>query len=278
MILLLGGASETSVLAEGIAEAGFSVLVSTATDIELHVGNHPRISRRSGPLDVQQMVDLVQRIGIRAFVDATHPYAVCASATAREASRLSNVPCFVFLRPPALRRDGRLHFARDHEEAARAACAPGKPVLLTIGTKNLLPYVREGKRTGCRIVARVLSTAESEETCRRAGLNEDSIIRGRGPFSVDENRTTIRRYGIGVLVTKDSGEVGGTPEKTEAARLEGCEAIVVERPPTPSANSHHKPGQLIAALVQSVPSRTLSKSGRDCSPNGFQCHPDRLTC
>ena len=248
MILLLGGTSETSMLAEGIAEAGFSVLVSTATDMDLDVGSHPQISRRSGALDVQQMAELIRKGEISGIVDATHPYAANASQTALEASRLCDIPCFAFIRPPSIRSDAHVSFAPNHEEAARAACEFRKSVLLTIGTRNLLPYVLEGKRTGCRIVARVLPAEASLEACRRAGLADDSIICERGPFSVDENRAAIRRHGIGALVTKDSGEAGGAPEKVEAAYLEGCETIVVERPPLCSDNCYQKPEELIAAL------------------------------
>ncbi len=41
MILLLGGISETSRIAESLVAAGYGVLVSTATDIPLQVGTHP---------------------------------------------------------------------------------------------------------------------------------------------------------------------------------------------------------------------------------------------
>ncbi|MBF0509675.1 MAG: precorrin-6A/cobalt-precorrin-6A reductase [Deltaproteobacteria bacterium] len=43
MILLIGGTSETASFAEALAAAGFDVLVSTATDVALEVGRHPRI-------------------------------------------------------------------------------------------------------------------------------------------------------------------------------------------------------------------------------------------
>ena len=51
MILLIGGTSETAPLASGLAGVGYEVLVSTATDSRLNVGDHPRISRRAGRLD-----------------------------------------------------------------------------------------------------------------------------------------------------------------------------------------------------------------------------------
>ncbi len=46
MILLLGGTSESVFLASRLAEQGYPVLVSTATDIPLDFENHPLITRR----------------------------------------------------------------------------------------------------------------------------------------------------------------------------------------------------------------------------------------
>jgi precorrin-6x reductase len=40
----------------------------------------------------------------------------------------------------------------------------------------------------------------------------------------------MREFGIGALVTKDSGVEGGFPAKMEAAQLEKCRVIVVRRP------------------------------------------------
>ncbi len=76
----------------------------------------------------------------------------------------------------------------------------------------------------------MLSHPGSIDTCRRAGIPGENIVSGRGPFSVEENLKVINKYGIGVLVTKDSGVAGGVPEKLEAARVAGCRVIIVQRP------------------------------------------------
>ncbi len=60
-------------------------------------------------------------------------------------------------------------------------------------------------------------------------MPEKHIVLGRGPFSVEANRGVIREFGIGTLVTKDSGVEGGFPAKIDAARMEGCRVIVVQR-------------------------------------------------
>ena len=87
MILLLGGTSETVAIASALADAGFNVLVSTATDVPLNVGDHPNISRRSGRLDPDQMAQLANQQGVIAIVDASHPYAASRAGKCAWCSR-----------------------------------------------------------------------------------------------------------------------------------------------------------------------------------------------
>ncbi len=109
----------------------------------------------------------------------------------------------------------------------------GKPVLLTIGAKNIAPYAVQAKQKGIPLAVRVLPEPSSLDACRKNGIPEERIVAKRGPFSVEENRETIKRYDIGVMVTKESGAAGGFAEKIEAARIEDCTVIVVSRPPAP---------------------------------------------
>ena len=249
MILLIGGTSETAPLAEGLAAAGYEVLVSTATDTPLAIGDHPRISRREGRLDEEGMVALAREKGIRAIVDAAHPYAAEAHASAQRAAQRLGIPCLVFRRAAADMKGENIRFAADHAEAAEMAFAFGRPVLLTTGSRNLAPYAEAARRTGIPYVVRVLDTQESLDACRAAGIPEDRIIAGRGPFSVEENLAAIGRFGIGVIVTKESGRAGGVEAKLAAARQTHCRVIVIRRPETPTSGPvFDQPATLIAAL------------------------------
>lgn len=230
MLLLLGGTSETAPLAEALAKAGHRVLVSTATEIELFVGSHPRIEHRRGRLDGEGMAQLIRERSIRAIIDATHPYATAVQATAVQAAQENGIPYLRYERPGCTGETAGISIAANHEEAAQLACKTGKPILLTTGSRYVMSYAVEAQRKGISLVARVLDHPESLESCRNAGIAH--VLTGRGPFSVEENRRVIREYGIGVLVTKDSGNAGGVHEKLEAARLENCEVIVVGRPET----------------------------------------------
>ena len=253
MILLLGGTGDTAPLARGLAEAGYRVLVSTATDIPLDVGVHANIRRRSGKLDEEGMAILIREGGIRAIVDTTHPYATVARKTARHVADRLNIPCFTLIRPTGIVEGEAVILAGNHEAAASIACTKGRPVFLTTGVKNLEPYVKEAQKAGTKLIVRVLPERASLEACRSAGIDDEFIIAKRGPFSIEDNRTVIKRYGIGVLVAKDSGPSGGTPEKLEAASIEGCFVVIIKRPHQQTRDAFEKHSDLISAVIARIP-------------------------
>ena len=248
MILLLGGTGETAAIATELAESGFDVLASTATDNELYVGDHPRITRRIGRLDVNGITAIVSEKGISAIVDATHPFAEAASAAAKKAADSVEVPYIAFVRPRIDYDYERIEYAKDHFEAAEKAFAHDKPVLLMTGSRNLAQYVAVAQNKNIELYARVLPHAESIAACRDAGLDEKNVIEGRGPFSTDANVELIKKYGIGVIVTKDSGKEGGVIEKVEAARITGINVVMVERPQAPTKNAFSSAQEIVDAV------------------------------
>ena len=98
MILLFGGTSETAGLATALAEKGYKVLVSTATDAPLEIGDHPAIKRRCGRLDETAIIELIQHEEIKAVVDGSHPYAVELHATVAAAAQQAAIPCLRYQR------------------------------------------------------------------------------------------------------------------------------------------------------------------------------------
>src|SRR5262249_33293463 len=154
------------------------------------------ITRRCGRLDRSAMAELVRRQNIRLLVDATHPYAVSARATAQQVAHDAGIPYLSYLRPSACSQSGAMHrdglLVPTHEQAAQAACAENCPVLLTVGSRNVAVYAREAARRGVNLVVRVLDCQDAVEACRAAGIPEERIVTGRGPFGVEENRALIR--------------------------------------------------------------------------------------
>jgi precorrin-6A/cobalt-precorrin-6A reductase len=252
MILLLGGTSESVFLASHLAEQGYRVLVSTASDIPINLGNHSLIHKRAGALNEEGFIRLIHSEGIQAIVDATHPYAEEISALALNTTQALAIPYLLWNRPTVIPRDKGFWFAKNHDEGARLAYSNPKPVLLTTGSRHLDPYVYWSRRTGTPLWVRVLSHPSSIEACRRAGLEEHHLILGRGPFSVEDNKRIIKEKAIGVLVTKDSGLPGGVLDKLEAARQEHCQVVVIERPKNQAGKGFHHIEDLLTALRQAL--------------------------
>ena len=48
---------------------------------------------------------------------------------------------------------------------------------------------------------------------------------------MQQNVEHLKKSGAKILVTKESGEAGGFPEKSEAASLCGAELLTLRRPP-----------------------------------------------
>jgi len=248
MILLIGGTAETGELGAGIVALGFQALALTATDTELDIGQAAGVERRVGRLDRDGLARLIQERGISAVVDASHPYAAQVRANARAAAVESHIPYLTYLRPFQEHDYDQLYRVDSHEAAAELAFTFGVPALLATGSRNITPYARMARRTGQKVIARVLDNPESLEACRMGGLSEEEVITGRGPFTVEQNLLTIGEHSIGVLVTKDSGAAGGVAEKIEAARTAGIPVVMVDRPNHGPGEAFDDIGELLAAL------------------------------
>jgi precorrin-6A/cobalt-precorrin-6A reductase len=160
------------------------------------------------------------------------------------------VPYSTFIRPPAIEEDeDAVRFVADHREAAHVAFSFGRSTLLTTGSNHLAPYVAESGRAGVPLFVRVLAREESLSQCAQAGIARERTIAGRGPFSVAQNRQHIQQCNAGVLVTKDGGSGSGVRAKLEAARLEMCFVVVIQRPEPPRKNAFDNPDALVRHVV-----------------------------
>ncbi len=230
MILLFGGTSETAPIARALVAENHRVLLSTATTLPLRDTIPDTVERITGMMDEEAMAALIRKRQIHAVVDATHPYAAAVSENAWRACRRMKILYLTYSRPGAVDYGPDIHRVANHEVGAVQAFAFGRPVLLTIGVRNLRPYVTEARKQNIPIVARVLDFPSSLAASLEAGLAREETVAGSGPFSETQNLELIKKHDIGVLVTKDSGKVGGVENKITAARRAGCNIVAIERP------------------------------------------------
>lgn len=229
-VLVFGGTTEGRELVEWLAgRGGADVVYCSATPYGgtlVREGPHVRAIGR--PLPEQEIEGLLAEGGFACVVDATHPFATSISASVREAAGALGAPLVRVVREGV--PEGPWRLAADADEAARIVDGlPGR-VLLTTGSKELASFARGVRDFVARAYVRVLPVAASLERTSGLGLAASHVVAMQGPFSEALNRALIRELGIGVVVTKASGASGGFWEKVRAARAEGCELVVIDRP------------------------------------------------
>jgi len=242
-IIVYGGASEEHALLEALRSMPVAITLSVASHYGASLFPAPNngLVIKQGPLEARQIADFMRGGDFCCAIDATHPYAVKASANIRAAAAQTGLPCLRLLREPS-NLEGCLAVDSIIHAVAELNRLKGS-VLLTTGSKDLHAFsgVSDYQK---RLYARVLPTAESLAACAELGLPLSHIIAMQGPFSTRLNAALLCEFDIKTLVTKDGGVAGGFPQKLAAAQEMGAKVIVIRRP--------NETGLSFAELMQRV--------------------------
>ncbi|GAA4688774.1 cobalt-precorrin-6A reductase [Nocardioides nanhaiensis] len=232
-MLLLGGTGEARALAGLLVGAGASVTTSLAGRVSrpaLPVGE-VRIGGFGGVAGLRQAV---LDGGFDVVVDATHPFAATISAHAAQACA-DLVPLLRLQRPGW--EGVRATRVGSHAEAAAVAARYRRP-FLTVGRQSLDDF--RSALGAHPAVARVVEPTEVPEAW--------TLLRSRGPYTLEGELALVQELGVDVLVSKDSGGDLTRPKLEAAARL-GVPVVLVDRPPPPAGVSTVATPELAAAWV-----------------------------
>ena len=227
-VLIFGGTTEGREIAEYCSEKRISAAVSVATEYGAELlPKSSYIKRFIGRLDADGIKELILRLECIAVIDATHPYAEEVTKNIVIACNALNMPYYRLIRAPENLSDCIKVKSMDDLVVKLNCCV--KKVLSTLGSKEL-PRLAEVCDYADRIWIRALPIEEVRKSCIKLGFCEDRLILEKGPFTVEQNIEHIRKSGAEILVTKESGTIGGFPEKLKAAKLCGIDVAVLVRP------------------------------------------------
>jgi precorrin-6A/cobalt-precorrin-6A reductase len=232
MILLLGGTSESRLVASYLRERNLPFILSTATDYR-ETWNTPSetFEHLVTRFTVQSLSEFIAKRGITLIVDATHPFAREISETAMEVSRKTGVQYLRFERPAAtLPEEPFIKPVHSNEDALQWLKRIQGNILFTTGVRSLPFFAGALAKRLHELYVRVLPRSSSLEVCERCGIIPSHIIAMEGPFDEEFNRLLLKKLGIGVLLTKETGAAGGLQEKIDACRKEQTTLILIRRP------------------------------------------------
>ncbi|MXP64148.1 cobalt-precorrin-6A reductase [Roseomonas sp. M0104] len=224
-VLVLGGTTEGAALARALAgHAQLDATLSLA-GVTRAPRPQPLPTRIGGFGGVAGLVEYLRAERIGAVVDATHPFAARMTRHAAEAAARCGVPLLRVDRPAWAPQPGD-DWAEFPDMAALMAALGEAPrrVLLTVGQKELAPF---------RAAPWHHYVIRSVDPPDPASLPPGAeVLTATGPFALEEERTLLRRHGVEVLVSKNSGGAA-VAAKLVAARERGIPVRLLARPPAP---------------------------------------------
>jgi len=230
-LLVLAGTEDGRELAAALRRRGHDILVSTLTSYGADLALEQGLQVRSGAMDAQALVDLVEGGGFAAIVDATHPYAVQVKEMAKTVCEELSIPYLRWQRSSLeLAANPLIHWAENISTAALIAAELGHRILLTTGSNALPEWVSLPSLQDKRLYIRVLPTSEVLARCEFLGFKPNQIIAAQGPFSQEWDEAMFKQLRIEVVVTKESGNVGGTLEKVQACLSLNIPLVILKRP------------------------------------------------
>lgn len=223
-ILILGGTGDARALADRLADAGRDVITSLAG-----VTQAPHLPkgevRRGGFGGPAGLAAYLRDGGFGVLVDATHPFAARMSLHAAEAAKACGLALYRLERPAWVAEDSDLWTGVADIAAAVAALPAGARVFLTIGRKEVAPFLARADLAG---ILRMIEAPREQPPPRW------NLILARPPFTIAGEKELIVANRITHLVSKNAGGEE-TRAKLIAARETKIPVVMIARPAKPEA-------------------------------------------
>jgi precorrin-6x reductase len=256
-IWLFSGTQDGNALASSLVNAlppATPVVVSVATEyggeLALQV---PGITVVAGKIGRTARRNLLEQCQAKVIVDATHPFADKISEQLIELSNELNLSYLRYERPASPPTDYRqARVCNDFTEAIKLSLTVGKRIFLATGTKGLseLASLKSEASEQPLWFARVTASPDSIEKTIAAGIPLSRICAMQGPFDSQFNQALWKQWQIDCVITKESGDVGGTNAKIEAAESLGIPILIVRRPHIDYPEVFASQGELVSRVLK----------------------------
>ena len=242
-IFLLGGTKDSTNIIEFVKENYESYILTTTT-----TEYGARLARESGsdstiarPLLKDEIIDIIKRENFDILIDATHPFAKHITQTSASIAKELKMPYIRFERPITNLENmdtSHIHYADSFDDA-------GKLIEKEFGKGNVLHFAGANTMEDIlkyvsveRFYPRILKVESSIEKCENLGIDPSHIIPMTGAASLEENIELIEKYDARVMITKESGDIGGVVEKIDAANQKDVAVVMIQRPKIDELNKN----------------------------------------
>lgn len=254
MIGLILGTSEGKNILSQLNRYTDNIFISTATDYGgelLKKFKFRNINTR--PLELTELIGILQKNKVRLLVDASHPYAAVITENAIKACEKLGITYVRYERKSALdnfKGNNNIVTIEDYNELEKNLSHINGTILNTTGSNNIEKFI--DMKLENRIIHRVLPSIKVMEKCFKMGVSTENIIAIKGPIGYELNCGFIKEYDVKAMILKDSGTQGGTEEKLRAAIDTGIKALVIKRHTIKTENSFSSEKEIVDFVVDKL--------------------------
>lgn len=242
-VFLLGGTKDSINIIEHVKN-NYDAYILTTTTTEYGAklanegGSDETIAR---PLMKDEIIQIFLDGNFEVLIDATHPFAEHITQTSASIAEELKIPYIRFERPTTNLENmdtSRIHYVNSFDEA-------GKLIRSKFNQGNILHFAGANTMEDVlkyvsaeRFYPRILKVPSSIEKCEKLNVNPNHIIPMKGAASKEENIELIEKYDASVMITKESGEIGGVIEKIDATNEKNIAIIMIQRPKIDELNKN----------------------------------------
>ncbi len=270
-LLILGGTSEAYELAENLVKqyppeklTVISSLAGITKNPKIPAGefrlggfaNKYAKGERSTKNSILGLSRYLLKEKIKIIINATHPYSTKISENSFIASSELRLPYMRLCRAPWT-KDSKDNWivVRDLDRAVKylkhvivkKSFLKNQLVFLTIGKQKLDLFEK------CKKINFLVRSVDQpkciESAQRKSSWGQTIFLTSRGPFSLENELSLFQKFGVTLLVTKNSGGSATYP-KIEAARKLNIPVLMVERPLMSAPKICHQVAQALEWIAQ----------------------------
>lgn len=239
-LLLLGGTSEATALAQTLHAAGVPGVFSLAGRVARPL-RQPLPVRSGGFGGVAGLAAYLRHARITHIVDATHPFAAQMSANAVAAAQAVGVPLIALTRAPwQAEAEDRWTHVPDMAGAVAALGGARARVMLAVGRMHLALFAAQPQHF---YLLRLVDPPQAP-----LPLPDHHLLVARGPFGLADDLALMRAHRIDLVVSKNAGGTGAVAKITAARQL-GLPVVMIDRPALPPRPEAHSVAEVMSWLA-----------------------------
>ncbi|MBI4855748.1 MAG: precorrin-6A reductase [Acetobacterium woodii] len=229
-VLVIAGTTDAKAVIKKLLEMNHDTAVTVTTRMGCGMlEEFENLDIYQGKLNKDHITQLIRTLNPACLIDASNPFSSEVTRNAINVCKCEALPYLRFERERvSYEDDPEINSVKNYGEACDQLITCEGNILLTLGSNKIetftkIPDFQE------RVYLRVLPDWKVLCKCEKLGFNPKNIIAIKGPYNEALNIELFKYCNASVLVTKESGNMGGVVDKIKAAKKLGMKIILVDR-------------------------------------------------